>query len=71
MSKWNGPAGKGAMKKVRQNKREEAEIRQAEESVRYNLRDVEYLEAMQNIDPDFDIKATDLMKAIFIAREEF
>jgi len=30
MSKWNGPAGKGAMKKVRQNKREEAEIRQAE-----------------------------------------
>lgn len=29
MGKWNGPAGRGAMKMARQQKREEAEERQA------------------------------------------
>lgn len=71
MSKWNGPAGKGAMKKVRQDKRQEAEIRQAEEIARNNLRDAEYLEAVKKINDYNWEPEVDLLKAIFTAREEF
>ena len=63
MSRWHGPAGKGAMKQMRLEKRREAEIRQAEEQGRDLLRDARYRESLTSSDT---IDGIQLLRDIFM-----
>lgn len=74
MSRWNGPAGKGAMRKVRLEKRQEAEIRQTLERMNQNIREEREKEERKRVYGNLSEEeieavneqfAIDLLKAIF------